>query len=96
MLADAAAEDDHARLARAAGLLVERADVVHDVEHEPGALERVEVEHVADRAVRERGAVHGDVVLAHTTDVNRGLGCSEGVWGAEGEEGGGGFTLYAQ
>lgn len=38
-------------------------DVVHDIHIELRALIRVEVHHVAERPVSERGAEHGDVVL---------------------------------
>lgn len=69
VFAGAAAEDDHAHLAHAVHLLVERAYVVHDVEPEPRALERVEAEHIADGAVHERGAVHGDAFLAQQTSI---------------------------
>ena len=35
-------------------------DVLHDVDHQPGVLKRMEVDHVADRAVRDGRAVDRD------------------------------------
>lgn len=63
VLAHAPAEDDHARLARLDGEVVQPADVPHEVDGQAGGLVRVEVEHVAQGAVRQGGAEDGDLVL---------------------------------
>ena len=66
VLGHAAAQDDHARLlgpAHGPRLVVHRPDILHQVHHQPGVLETVKVEHVADAPVGERWAVHRDVHL---------------------------------
>ena len=44
-------------------LIVHQANVLDDVDSEPRVFERVEIEHVAERAVGQSGAEHRNVVL---------------------------------
>jgi len=63
MLDESAAEDDHARLLGVEGNVVDSSNVADNVHDKARVAVRVEVKHVAQRAVRDRRAVHGDVVL---------------------------------
>ena len=89
VLDEAAAEDEHAGAAGADGQVVELADVARDgdVEDGRGGAEGVEVEHVAEGAVREGGAEDGDAVAVRPVE-DRGL---VGDLGAQaGDDGAGG------
>ena len=63
MFADSASQDDHARLLRLPRQLVEVADVLDDVDNEAGIAERVEVDHISQRAVSQCWAKNGYIVL---------------------------------
>lgn len=62
---NAATENDHAGPLRANGDGVDAADVFHDVDLEllGGRLEGVEIQHIAQAAVRQGWAEDGDVIL---------------------------------
>ena len=65
MLDEPAAENNHPSARGAPCELVDPPDILDDVDDEPlgRALKRVEMQHVAERAVCERGTEDGDVVF---------------------------------
>lgn len=58
----ASAHDDHARFARKNSSVIDTPDVGCDVDDETGILVRVEIDHIAKRAIGNGGAVDRDVV----------------------------------
>lgn len=63
MLADTASQNDHASLARRSGQFIELTDVADNIENQARRFERVEIYHVSDGSVSQRGTEHGNIVL---------------------------------
>ena len=63
VLHNTASENDHARLGSVLRDGVDLHDVLHHINHETRVHVAVEEEHIADAAVGNRGAEHGNVVL---------------------------------
>ena len=63
MFAYATTKNDHARFLRYPRQLVESANIVYDVHYQAWVFERVEIDHIPERSVRERRTEHRNVVL---------------------------------
>lgn len=63
MFADTASKNNHACLLRLTRKLVQGADVCDDIQNQSRRPEGVEIYHVSNRTICERGAEHGYIVL---------------------------------
>ena len=75
MLAYSASKDDHACLLCCTGEFVEAPNVFDDVDNKAWVAEGVEVDHVAQRAVREGRTEDWNVILHFPLHKEPGCGC---------------------
>jgi hypothetical protein len=66
-----AAQNDHAGVRRIDGHVVDGAHVADDVDDEAGIVERMEIDHVSDASVCQRGTEHLHVVLVTLVQQTR-------------------------
>ena len=85
MLADTPTKDDHARLYGSTSVFVQCSDVANDVQNQTGRPERMEVDHISDGAIRQRGTKNRDIVLWQSSAERARERRNDDV-----------FTLYAQ
>ena len=65
MLANTATEDNHTSLLRRTRQVIQLANVPHDIYGKSWVTERMDVEHVSNRSVRQSRTENGDVVLGN-------------------------------
>ena len=63
VLTNASAKDDHTRLYGFTSEFVQGSDVADDVQNETGRLERMEIYHIPDGAIRQRRTKDRNIVL---------------------------------
>lgn len=63
VLADTPAKNDHTRLDGCTSELIQGSNIANYVQDETRRLERMEVDHISDGAIRQGGTEDGDVVL---------------------------------
>ena len=63
MFADTPAKNNHTRLHGRTRELIQGSNIANDVQDETRRLERMKVDHVSDRTIRQGGTKDGNVVL---------------------------------